>query len=173
MGSLRPKENCLSKLVSLAICVGMTAMAALSSASYSAYVIAKGTKQGQFRGAGRSKTGHIPVLRFVMSDSKGAQGRSQPTEIMIDIEGLDEEQFKQAFVNNEVLATVEIDVVQASGIGVSKVDQKVKLTNASVKSLVETYSNGGAPVTSITFTYQTLELTIDGHSVMSDSNWRS
>ena len=163
----------MNRLAAITLCAGFALASALGrTENYSAYMLAKGAVQGILSGAGRSKRGTIPILKFSLGDMRTANGRPGETEISVEFEGLDSLQFKRAYDTNETLKSVEIDVVETIAIGSQKVHEKITLTNALVKSLVQSYANGKAPIATMTFTYQKLEIALDGHTVVSDSTWR-
>jgi hypothetical protein len=162
------------KIATFALSALFATATAAGTAPYSAYMTAKGRTQGLIMGAGRSKSGKIPVIRFTMSDSKPLNARANPTEIEVEFDGMDILGFKRAYNSNESLSTVEIDVASpAVGLGAGKltVNEKILLTNATVKTLIESYADGNMPTATITFNYQTLQVTEDGHTTMSADDW--
>jgi len=144
-----------------------------------AELTAKGARQGPFK-AGKTKSDKIRLLKFTLTDAKpvdarGMQtGRALLTEVTIEIDAEDMFNFKDAYNTNEVLSNVEIDVSDGVGVGrgtlAGKVFETVKLTNATVKSLSEVFVHGDTPVTTISFTYQRLEVMVDGKTTISDAS---
>jgi hypothetical protein len=161
----------VTRIATLALSALFATTTSAGRTTYSAYMTAKGRAQGPMMGAGRSKSGKMPVISFTMSDLKPENAKAPSTEIVVEFEAVDMLGFKRALSMNEVLTTVEIDAGETTALGRVKIDEKIVLTNAFVKSLTERYSNGQLPTATISFTYGKLEITKDGRTVLSDSDW--
>jgi len=150
-----------------------------------------GAKQGVFKGESTQRLfeNKIPgvVLNFgVISPRDPATGqvtgKRQHQPIVFTKEwGVSSPQFLEAAYTNETLTTVLFEVYTTSPTGIQRVDHTVKLTNASISSVLDSLSLGqsGGPVIDsrdlqqISFVFQKIEVTsvIGGTTAMDD--WSS
>lgn len=145
---------------------GIFAAAALPChAAYEAYMQVKGMKRGAFKGAGRSKSDNIPILKYTMTLG------SKPS-ITVVIEGVDGAEFSSALTNKETLASVVIRVTKPAKDGKVQLLETITLVQASVHSMSQTFDNNGAPLDTITFEYLQSRITQGTGQVVSADAWK-
>jgi type VI secretion system secreted protein Hcp len=155
-------------------------LGALSSLRARFYVTIEGTKQGKFKGEGRS-IDRIEGLRFSYEvaaphDALTGQtsGRRQHRPLTITKEwGASTPQLLQALATNEVLKSVVIEFVRTSPQGREEVYYSIKLTNASISDIKQyTDKESMTELEDVSFTFQRIELEnrLGGTSAIDD--WR-
>jgi len=144
--------------------------------AYQVYVTVTGTKQGVFKGESTQKgrEGKIQALAVsygvtVPRDIASGQASGKRTEQPLVFSknwGASSPQFFAAAYANEALSSVLIEYYAQSADGSVKVDHTVKLTNASIVSVLDSFAEtnatgaaDGRDIDTITLTFQKIEIT--------------
>ena len=175
----------------LLFAVILVAAAVPSQAAFDAYVRITGTKQGQFKGAGRSKTNNLPAVHVVQPivsprdpQSGLSTGKRNHKPMVMVFESADVVELQKALVTHEELSSVVISMVVPAGNGKVRHTKTITLTNASVVSLKQQggHSAGGGggagkvsmeELVEVAFQFQKITYGMGDASVRSADDWKS
>lgn len=155
--------------------------------AYQVYVTVTGAKQGVFKGGSTQKVleGKISAIAVsygatVPRDTGTglATGKRVQKPVTISLVwDICSPQFFSAAYTNETLTSVLIEYYAAGEDGIIKVDHTVKLTNASISEITESYAamtNGtadGRDIQTVALTFQSIEVTSNVSKLTAVDEW--
>lgn len=149
-----------------------------SGPKYQAFATFIGQTQGKFHGAGRSKSGLIPVISFHESSvaprdraTGQASGRRTHQAMTLTIESMDAREFQRALQGNEILTKVEIDVVGSNNQGMMTVKQRIELQVCTLRSLHVRFT-GGHEYEDVALAFQKISYKSGGGKTMGLDDWK-
>jgi len=169
--------------LALVACVSGVALApfAEAEAALNAYLRIKGQKTGDIKGSvtkkGRENSIAIVSLNHEVVSPRDAAsglatGRRQHKPLVLTMElGKSTPALQQAFLDNEVLTSVELNVVSADGKGAETVTYTVKLTNASIAGIRLLPGPNDQVVQEVSLTYQKIEWIWRDGNITATDDW--
>jgi type VI secretion system Hcp family effector len=157
-----------------ALTIAAIATAALAT-NYGAYMTVTGDSQGQFHGAGRSKSHRIPIITFNQKMTAKKADKSIGT-ITLTLDPVDINEFRKALQNHENLSDVSLDIMKTSRDGTLMVAQKMKLTNAKVTSVnvsMQSGKGGSHEVEKVAMTFQRVAYTKPIAKTFGIDDWKN
>jgi type VI secretion system secreted protein Hcp len=150
-----------------------------ADAALNAYLRMKGQKTGEIKGSGvqKGRENSIPIIAVhheISSPRDPASGQAtgkrthKPFSFTMELDK-STPLLHQVFLNNELLASVELGVFQPNGKGGTSLAYTVKLTNASIAAIRLVPGPADRLVQEVDLTYQKIEwVWVDGNITASD-----
>jgi len=156
--------------------------------TYQVYITVTGSKQGAFKGGstqkGREGKIHAAAVNYGVTiprdnNSGLATGKriQKPVAFSIEWDSCSPLFFSAAYAN-ETLTSVLIEYFAAGKDGLEKLDHTVKLKNASISDITESYAtaiNGiadGRDLQTVSMTFQSIEITSNVSNSTAIDDWR-
>lgn len=170
----------MNRIATFAVVIALAAVSASSRAAYEAYLIVQGSKQGQFKGEGKSKSNRIPVLSFsfgVQSPRDAhtglATGQRQHEPLVVRLSSANSIEFQKAITNGELLPAVKVELVKPLGDGKVSQYETITLTNALVSkvSIVRSTGSNAIEAEEIQLTYQKMTVVQSPNKTIAEDAW--
>jgi type VI secretion system secreted protein Hcp len=169
----------MKRIASILAVVAFAAAALPARAALDGYIMIKGSKQGQFKGSGKSKSNRIGVISIDHSivsprdpQSGLPTGQRMHKPVVFTVAPADAAEFKLALANGELLPAVQIEFIRPAGAGKVEIYHTIALTDAHVGSVKPLIGPGSGPKPiEITLTYTKFVVVNTAGKVQATDDW--
>jgi len=133
-------------------------------AAYRGYIVVAGAQLGKFVGAGRSKSGKIPIVSITpkvenpKTKNRMAADDWRPWIETVTVESVDAKEFEEAVRKHEKLSSASITMLKTTADGRTVKGQVLNLTGATVTKVTHPKGNGNRELTLIQIAFEKVDI---------------